>query len=83
MSRNANRIGCAEFRDYLARLDRRSFLRAGMLGATGLSLSQLLRTEAHAAQVSCWLGPPRIQRMMTELAFFVGLPDWAAPITTC
>src|SRR6185295_17374367 len=36
------------------------------------------RTSAGASglgsQVSCWLGPPRIQRMMTEEAFFVGRP---------
>src|SRR3954470_1377347 len=26
------------------------------------------------SQVSCWLGPPRIQRMMTDLSREVGLP---------
>ena len=40
------------------------------------------RTSAGASglgsHVSCWLGPPRIQRMMTEEAFFVGFPCWAA-----
>ncbi len=44
------RIGCAEFRRHL-RLDRRSFLRAGMLGAAGLSLADLLRLEGRAAGV--------------------------------
>jgi hypothetical protein len=38
------------YRDHLKALDRRSFLRAGMLGACGLGLPQLLRWEASAAQ---------------------------------
>ncbi len=42
------RVGCAEFRQSLG-VTRRSFLRAGMLGATGLSLGDLLRSEAQAA----------------------------------
>src|SRR5258706_14733356 len=45
---HANRLGCAEFRRCLA-LDRRSFLKAGLLGFSGLSLPDLLRVEAHAA----------------------------------
>jgi len=40
--------GCEESRQTLAP-DRRSFLKAGILGTTGLSLSQLLRLEAQAA----------------------------------
>ena len=52
MSPNANRFGCAEFREHLAQLDRRSFLRAGMLGGAGLALSQLLRAEAQATRPS-------------------------------
>src|SRR5438094_5866163 len=44
----ANRLGCAEFRRRLA-VDRRSFLKAGILGFAGLSLPDLLRVEAHAA----------------------------------
>ena len=38
-----NRIGCSEFQQSL--LNRRSFIKAGMLGlgASGLSLSDLLR----------------------------------------
>ena len=36
--------------DESKRIDRRSILRAGMLGATGLALPHLLRMEAHAAQ---------------------------------
>ena len=43
-----NRIGCSEFQQSL--LNRRSFIKAGMLGlgASGLSLSDLLRSEAQA-----------------------------------
>jgi hypothetical protein len=44
------RLGCPEFRAHLRRLDRRSFLRAGMLGAAGMTLPSLLRLEAQAAQ---------------------------------
>jgi hypothetical protein len=36
--------------DELKKIDRRSLLRAGMLGAAGLALPNLLRMEAHAAQ---------------------------------
>jgi hypothetical protein len=43
-----SRLGCAEFRAGLA-LDRRSFVKAGVLGAAGLGLADLLRTEASAA----------------------------------
>ena len=39
------RSGCAEFQKSLLP-DRRNFLRAGALGATGLCLSELLRAEA-------------------------------------
>jgi hypothetical protein len=42
-------VGCADFRRTLAP-DRRSFLKAGVLGATGLSLAELLRHEARAAE---------------------------------
>src|SRR2546423_92152 len=44
----STRVGCAEFRRGL-RMDRRGFLRAGLLGATGVSLGDLLRTESRAA----------------------------------
>jgi Protein of unknown function (DUF1501) len=44
----ANRIGCPEFRRNLRRMDRRAFLKVGMLGAAGLTLSDLLRVEAQA-----------------------------------
>src|SRR5262249_20566164 len=47
-SRGDAQIGCAEFRRSL-RMDRRSFLKAGILGAAGLSLSELLRLQARAA----------------------------------
>lgn len=46
--RPANPTGCDELRSTF-RPSRRSFLRAGMLGATGLTLSQLLRSEAQAS----------------------------------
>ena len=50
MSQNKpNTIGCPEFRRHLRRVDRRGFLKAGMLGAAGLCLSDLLRIEAMAA----------------------------------
>ena len=39
---------CKEFRQQ-SKLDRRGFVKAGMLGATGLSLADLLRIEAQAA----------------------------------
>ncbi len=41
-------IGCDEFRRSL-RLDRRGFLKAGLLGASGLALGDVLRHEARAA----------------------------------
>jgi hypothetical protein len=44
-------IGCADFRRQLTP-DRRSFLKAGILGAAGLSLAELLRHEARAGQPS-------------------------------
>jgi hypothetical protein len=47
MSDRANTVGCKEFRDQL-RLSRRSFVKAGILGSTGLSLAELLRHEARA-----------------------------------
>jgi uncharacterized protein (DUF1501 family) len=46
-SPRANRIGCAEFRETLA-LNRRGFLRAGMLGCGGLTLAGLLQLEQAA-----------------------------------
>ncbi len=39
---------CREFRTELARPDRRSFVKAGILGAAGLSLPELLRAQANA-----------------------------------
>ncbi len=41
-------VGCAEFRRSLC-VNRRGFLRAGVLGAAGLSLGELLRHESQAA----------------------------------
>jgi hypothetical protein len=46
-SQGGTRIGCDDFRRSL-RCDRRSFLKAGILGAAGLSLADLLRAEARA-----------------------------------
>src|SRR5213594_3790865 len=43
-----SRYGCAEFRRLLA-MERRSFLKMGLLGMAGLSLADLLRAEAAAA----------------------------------
>src|SRR4051812_21169127 len=44
-NRGGARIGCPEFRPSLS-LDRRGFLRAGLLGAAGLSLADVLRAES-------------------------------------
>jgi len=46
-----HQIGCAEFQQNL-RMNRRGFLQAGLLGAGGLSLTQLLRAEAQAASTT-------------------------------
>lgn len=43
--------GCSEF-ERLTRTDRRGFLQVGMLGASGLSLSELLRRQAQAGLTS-------------------------------
>jgi hypothetical protein len=47
-SQGPDRIGCADFRRTL-KISRRGFVKAGILGASGLSLSQLLRSEAQSA----------------------------------
>jgi uncharacterized protein (DUF1501 family) len=41
--------GCRDFRRHLARVNRRSAMKAGLLGAGGLSLAELLRADAQAA----------------------------------
>ena len=46
-TRSKSLLGCSEFRQNL-RVDRRSFLKAGVLGCGGLTLATLLRIEAHA-----------------------------------
>lgn len=46
-----SRLGCPDF-FRAVRMERRSFLKAGMLGTAGLSLSQLLRANARAADNS-------------------------------
>ena len=43
------RTGCADMRQSV-RMSRRGFVKAGILGTTGLSLAQLLRSEARANQ---------------------------------
>jgi len=47
-----NRLGCAEFRQHLRDIDRRTFVRAGMLGAAGLAMSDLLRVQAQDSRPS-------------------------------
>jgi hypothetical protein len=50
MARNWNtRLGCAELRAAYG-ADRRGFLRAGVAGAAGLSLAEVLRAEARATE---------------------------------
>ncbi|TMQ29820.1 MAG: DUF1501 domain-containing protein [Planctomycetota bacterium] len=51
MKNRATRIGCSDFQRSLP-IDRRSFLKAGILGTMGLSLAELLRAEAHAGSGS-------------------------------
>ncbi|HMC27541.1 MAG TPA: DUF1501 domain-containing protein, partial [Verrucomicrobiae bacterium] len=47
LNNTPNRYGCAEFRRLLA-MERRSFLKMGLLGLAGLSLTDLLKAEAAA-----------------------------------
>jgi hypothetical protein len=49
MSATTTRLGCADFQRSL-QVSRRDFVKAGLLGATGLSLAELLRSEAHAGK---------------------------------
>lgn len=46
----ASRIGCQEFISSLSRVNRRGFIKAGVLGTAGLSLARLLQAEAQAKQ---------------------------------
>jgi hypothetical protein len=50
--KGVNRLGCAEFRQHLRDIDRRTFVRAGMLGAAGLAMSDLLRVQAQDSKTS-------------------------------
>ncbi len=52
-------VGCADFRRQLAP-SRRSFLKAGVLGSTGLCLADLLRHEARAGTVTSARKPSAI-----------------------
>jgi hypothetical protein len=63
MSEQTTRRGCAEGRRAL-RMNRRSFLRAGVLGASGLCLADLLRAEARAAAAGA---PPTRQNSVIIL----------------
>ena len=47
MLQKSNQNGCAEFRREMG-ISRRGFLKAGGLGLTGLTLTDLLRHEAQA-----------------------------------
>jgi uncharacterized protein (DUF1501 family) len=50
MDARLDRMDASQYRAHLRLLDRRSMLRAGMLGAAGLALPNLLRWEAAAAE---------------------------------
>jgi hypothetical protein len=50
------RRACFEFRSNLQHPDRRSFVKAGILGAAGLSLGDVLRAEENRAQSSALSG---------------------------
>ena len=62
-----NHRSCADFRNTL-RPDRRSFLRSGTLGATGLTLAALLRHEAIA-------GPATTRRPSVIILWMRGGPS--------
>ena len=47
MARKNDRLGCSEFQDQMG-MSRRSFLKAGGLGMSGLTLTELLQHEAQA-----------------------------------
>ena len=51
MPAKADLVGCREFHQDLL-LNRRSFVKAGILGSSGLALADLLRQEARANQSS-------------------------------
>ncbi len=51
-ARTPDRFGCSDFHRTLARPDRRGFLTAGVLGAAGLTLSDLFRAQAKASPTS-------------------------------
>src|SRR5437764_14386634 len=57
-SRRRDLCGCPDFHRTLA-MSRRGFLRAGALGISGLTLSQLLRLEARAAETPGAPAPKR------------------------
>ncbi len=57
--RSADLQGCEESRQTLL-ASRRSFLKAGILGASGLSLSQLLRLEAQAVPATSTARKPSV-----------------------
>lgn len=57
--RGGARRGCVDCRRQFTP-DRRSFLKAGLLGSTGLSLAQLLRHEARAAEATAAARQPSV-----------------------
>src|SRR5438477_9024210 len=54
-----SRLGCQQLRQTFG-LDRRSFVKAGILGATGLSLSELIRHESAAASAGKSVRQPSV-----------------------
>ncbi len=52
------RAGCPDFRRTLQHVDRRSFVKAGVLGSMGLTLADLLRIEAKAVPAPKSAGRP-------------------------
>ncbi len=58
-SQGGARIGCAEFQRSL-RMNRRGFLKAGLLGASGLSLAELLCIESQAAPAATRTRQPSV-----------------------
>lgn len=70
MGSRANRNGCMDFQEQL-RLSRRSFVRAGVLGTTGLALSELLRQNGQARE----MGTPSARRSSVIILWMRGGPS--------
>src|SRR5438132_1565054 len=65
-------LDCHEFRQNL-RIGRRSFLKAGVLGCSGLTLSELLRIEANAG--SSGLGAASTRKPSVIILWMRGGPS--------